>query len=212
MNALISKFKEFADLHLRFSNAQLVVVVLLCLSIGGGSFIIYQISKPKKMEKVEIAGDKSNINKKPLLLKVHIAGEVRLPGLYSIAKGSRVDDAIKAAGGAMPRADLDSINLAKVIEDGQKIIVPTIETATISGGEQVGTIKNNLNASDGRININSASTSDLENLDGIGPVLSSRIIDYRDKNGPFDSSDQLLNVSGIGKKKLKAIEDQIIVE
>jgi len=208
---LISKLKDFADHHLRLSRAQLIVVIFLCVSIAGGSFMVYLVSKPKKLEKVELVGSESKSDERTALLKIHVAGEVKSPGLYSIEKGSRVDDAIKKAGGALPSADLDGINLAEEIEDGQKILVPIIETTTVSSGGQGGAV-DIIDSADGRIHINRASANDLEELDGIGPVLAGRIVDYRDKNGSFESSDQLLKVSGIGRKKLEAIEDRIVVD
>ncbi len=195
---------------MRFSRAQLIVVLLLSVSIAMGSLAVYIVSRPQKLNRSELVSLDQKSEKRKVLLKIHIAGEVRTPGLYDIEKGSRVDDAIKAAGGALSSADLDSLNLAEEIADGQKITVPGFEaTASISGQSSVA---DPVLSADGRIHINRASAGDLEGLNGIGPVLAERIIDYRDKNGSFKKSDQLLKVSGIGGKKLEMIEDQIIVD
>ncbi len=119
---------------------------------------------------------------------VHVAGRVQEPGVIRLPVGSRVADAIEAAGGAVKERDLDSVNLARVLVDGEQI---QVGASTVSG--------------DGGININSASASELEDLPGVGPVLAQRIVEWRTANGPFTSIDDLGQVSGIGTSVLEQL-------
>lgn len=119
---------------------------------------------------------------------VHVAGRVKEPGLIRLPSGSRVADAIDAAGGAVKERDLDSVNLARVLVDGEQI--------QVGGAAESG---------DAGININSASASELEDLPGVGPVLAQRIVEWRTTNGPFTSIDDLGQVSGIGAAVLEQV-------
>ncbi len=121
---------------------------------------------------------------------VHVAGAVAAPGLYTLNGGDRVADAVAAAGGAAEGADLDALNLARVVVDGEQVRVPMIGEAT---------------SVDGRININSADAAALDGLPGVGPVLAARIAEYRDAHGPFASVDALDDVSGVGPAVLEKI-------
>lgn len=138
---------------------------------------------------------------------VHVAGCVQVPGLYELEEGSRVFDAIQAAGGATETGSLDSINLACALVDGMKVYVPSIEEQDSSEETQ------NDDAAAGHrfslVSINNATIAQLESLPGIGKTTARKIIEYRDEAGPFTQIDQLLNVSGIGEKKFAAIEEQI---
>ena len=124
---------------------------------------------------------------------VHVTGAVKEPGVIRLPAGSRVDDAIEAAGGAKSEKALSSVNLARVLVDGEQIVVGAPQGATGSGGSGTG------------VNLNQASASDLEALPGIGPVLAQRIVDWRTANGPFRSIDELGEVSGIGDALLAQI-------
>jgi competence protein ComEA len=139
-------------------------------------------------------------------LIIDVTGEVVLPGVYELPAGSRVIDAIKAAGGARPKAALSDLNLARVIKDGEQIYVDPIYKAgvTIRAGSKAA-------APRGPININRASTSELDSLDGIGPVIAKRIIAYRTINGPFIAVEDLLKVSGIGDAKFAQFKEKIRV-
>jgi len=147
-------------------------------------------------------------------IMIHVAGEVVNPGVYQVSTDSRVVHAVELAGGATSLANLDSINLASPIQDGQKIYIPSVldKINQIKGGNSgsnnVGSTSGN---SSGKININTASQGKLEELSGIGPSKADSIIDYRNDNGPFKNVDELLNVSGIGDKTLEKIKDDIVV-
>jgi competence protein ComEA len=135
------------------------------------------------------------------VITVHVAGAVRSPGLVEVSSGSRVADAIVAAGGALPEADLGRVNLAAPLADGQQLLVPSVAPA----GE-VGSV-----TGDGRVRINVAGVEELEALPGVGPVLAERIVAYREEHGPFAVVEDLLEVPGIGEKKLAALREAVLV-
>jgi len=139
-------------------------------------------------------------------LVIDVTGEVVSPGVYELPAGSRVIDAIRAAGGAKAKAALSELNLARVIKDGEQIYVDPIYTA--GSRARVGSM---AAAPRGPININRASASDLDSLDGIGPVIAKRIIAYRTTNGPFIALEDLLKVSGIGDAKFAQFKEKIRV-
>lgn len=141
------------------------------------------------------------------LLTVHVVGAVEKPGVYTLEEGGRVDDAVKLA---VPteKADLTQINLAVPLEDGKQIYVPA-RGETPAASENLNRI--GTQAKSGPVNINTASSAELETLSGIGPALAGRIIDYRTKNGPFAQTDDLTKVSGIGPAVLNKIRSKITV-
>lgn len=163
-------------------------------------------------------GDKNNLKAantedEPSSIMIHVAGEVVNPGVYQIPIDSRVVHAIEFAGGATSLANLDIINLALPISDGQKIYIPSVveKLNQVSGVSAVITDDSSSGNSSSKININTASASKLEELSGIGPSKAGSIIDYRNDNGRFESVDDLLQVSGIGEKTLQRIKDDIVV-
>lgn len=140
---------------------------------------------------------------------IHITGEVEKPGLYQLPEGARVNDGIEKAK-ATEEADLDALNLAQILFDGTKIIVPA-KGQELTNGDQVLTITSVNN--DGLVNINTANTQELaDKLPGVGPVIGQRIVDYREKNGPFKAKEDIINVSGIGSKTYENIKDIIFVK
>lgn len=135
------------------------------------------------------------------LVTVHVAGAVQQPGIYELVVGSRVTDAIEAAGGPVDGAQLDSINLARQVADGEQVRVPSQDEAGASGGL----------STDGRININTADAAQLEDLPGVGPVLAGRIVAYREQQGPFASVDALESVTGLGPAIVAGLADAAAV-
>ena len=133
---------------------------------------------------------------------VDVTGAVNNPGVYSLTGRSRVIDAIKAAGDSAPGADLSTINLARVLNDGEQIYVDS--TVVNSSGQRV-----SKKVATGPININRATLRQLDALDGIGPVIAGRIIEYRKKNGSFLTIDDLQKVSGIGAAKFAQIKSKV---
>ena len=135
---------------------------------------------------------------------VHVAGAVRRPGLYRVREGARVAVALARAGGPTRRAELTSTNLAARVQDGQQIVVPVRggAPATAPGTAAAG-------APAGPLSLASATQAQLEELDGIGPTLAARIIEYRDANGGFRSVEELGEVDGIGEVRLEALRQAV---
>ncbi len=134
---------------------------------------------------------------------IHVAGKVKRPDVYPLLAGSRVSDAIKAAGGAIKGVDLGDINLARVLVDGEQVYVGYVAKVSSSGSQS------SKSRFTGIININRATKAEFDSLTGIGPVIASRIINYRNTNGPFLALDDLLKVSGIGSKTLERIRPRL---
>jgi len=137
-------------------------------------------------------------------LMVDVAGAVVNPGVYSLPLNARVVEAIKAAGGLKKGADTSDINQARILKDGEQIYV--YPAAISSGGVTHRAIRKN-----GPIMINRATQKDFESLDGIGPVLASRIVAYRKTNGPFTAVEDLLKVPGIGQSKFAQFKEKLRV-
>jgi competence protein ComEA len=141
---------------------------------------------------------------------VAVAGKVRLPGLVRLPAGSRVDDAVKAAGGPVEPAAIGLLNLARVLVDGEQVLVgveppPGSALPTGAGGAP------GADSGPGLLDLNAATASDLDALPGIGPVLAQRIVDWRTENGRFASVDQLREVTGIGEAKYQDLVSKVVV-
>lgn len=136
---------------------------------------------------------------------VHVAGEVRRPGVYRVAAGARAIQAIRRAGGPTPRADLSALNLAAPVQDGQQVLIPRRAPAGVTAAAGPGATA----STGGTISLSSATAQDLEALDGIGPTLAARIVEWRTTNGGFASVDQLLDVPGIGPARLEALRARV---
>jgi competence protein ComEA len=153
---------------------------------------------------------------------VHVVGAVRRPGVYRLRLGQRVEDAIRRAGGASGATDLQAINLAAKIADGQQVVVPQKAApaggsgaaagggvpggaAAAAGGGGAGA------ASSGPVNLNSATADQLDTLDGVGPATAQKILEYRTQHGRFSAVEDLAQIPGIGPKKLEALKTQVTV-
>lgn len=136
-------------------------------------------------------------------ITVHVSGAVAAPGLVTLEPGARIAHAIAAAGGALPGANLTSLNLASGVHDGDQVVVPMVGDS--ASGSTPGTV------GDGLVDLNRASAGELEALPGVGPVLAGRIFDYREDHGPFAAVEDLLDVPGIGEGKLAALREAIVV-
>ncbi|MFM1758152.1 MAG: hypothetical protein RL193_729 [Actinomycetota bacterium] len=147
----------------------------------------------------------------PPMLVVDVQGEVLKPGVYELPTNSRVNDAIKAAGGASKNADLSYINQARLVKDGEQIYVERKLSISSGTSSNRTTARRSSNTLTGILNINRATTKELEKLPGIGPVLASRIIDYRKLNGNFQSIEELGKVQGIGASTLEKFKSKIRV-
>ncbi|WP_053956992.1 helix-hairpin-helix domain-containing protein [Inediibacterium massiliense] len=148
--------------------------------------------------------DTTEDDKEEVWMMVDVCGEVNMEGVVKIKKGDRIIDAVTLAGGLKETADRRKINMAQKLSDGEQVYIPKI-------GEYIkeSDALENQNSNDKKLDINTASITDLESLNGIGTALAQRIIEYRDKNGNFKKIEDIMNVSGIGKKKFENIQDQI---
>ncbi len=153
---------------------------------------------------------------------VHITGEVKKTGILTLNKGARIADAIKAAGGTTSEADINEVNLAYELQDGQKIYIPNkkdkqkneskVYITSESGNNVI--IEGNTSETGGKnkkVNINNATKSELETLPGIGEAMANRIIEYREQNGKFQKIEDLKNVKGIGEAKFDKIKELVTV-
>lgn len=141
---------------------------------------------------------------------VHVAGQVRTPGVVELPAGSRVADAVTAAGGALPGADVTALNLAAVVPDGAQIRVPAPGDEPLTDAALV-TADGGDGSEDGTVDVNRAGAAELETLPGIGPVLAERIVAWRTDNGPFGSVESLRDVPGIGPALMNRLTDRVRV-
>lgn len=168
------------------------VVVVVALALAGRTFL-------RPSHRVRVAPPlhvaHSAAPPKPAALYVDVVGAVRRPGLYRLPKGARVDDAVTRAGGPTRAAELELVNLAALVADGEQVVVPRHGAAPLAapGGSS---------APSGPVHLNSATLEQLDALPGVGPVTAQKILDYRTKHGGFGSVDELDAVSGIGPARL----------
>lgn len=208
------------DLGRREQVIILIVVAVILFSAG------YQFANREKKE-VELVGPSSAeaTHEETGTIMVHVDGAVEKPGVYKLPSGSRVNDAIEQAV-ALPDADLSALNLAEPLKDGRKLTVfrkteqqapgqgaaaqtmpvPPPGNAAGSGSQAVSPAKSN-----GLVNINTAGAAELDTLPGIGPALAERILQHRQANGPFQTIEEIKNVSGIGDKKYADLQHRITV-
>lgn len=209
------------------SSKQKTAIIIAGIIVVG-IFIFYMSTKANKYDYSavnEITEDETKEEEQeikeeiePKEIVVHITGAVEKEGIVRIREGSRIIDAIEAAGGMSDEINLDMINLAYTLKDGQKIYVPKISDAerVFKEGEDSnivivdkGTEKDSSSST--KININTANISQLESISGIGESTANKIIEYREKNGKFKTIEDIKNVSGIGEIKYENIKDYIYV-
>jgi competence protein ComEA len=181
-----------------------LIVILLVVNIG----LILKIESSKKGDTTIETLDSLFVEDEEYSRKeifVYVTGEVKENRVVCLQDGARMVDAVDAVGGALETADLDRINLAKLLQDGERIYVPAIGEIADNYTEMA------YNEEDAVININTASASQLETLQGIGPVLAQRIVDYREKEGGFQKPEDIMRVSGIGIKIFENLKDSIRV-
>lgn len=209
---------------LNLRDCILIILALFCIST---SFYLYGKNKSKVFKDeymknifVEEEGKENNVDEENIQssgsnvvipnknnILVEIKGEVKRPDVYEVEEGSIIRDLIDIAGGLTEKANINKINRAEKLRDNQLIVIPDNESVVN------GVIMNNAgnSSNDGIININSASLSDLQKINGVGAVKAQSIIDYREKNGGFKSIEDIKNVDGIGDKTYEKIKDKISI-
>lgn len=163
--------------------------------------------------------DSSENTEEDEMIAIHITGSVKIPGVVRVKEGSRIEDVIEAAGGLTEDADITNVNLAYTVSDGIKIRIPSVDDdleedddyIVEDSGNGVVISDGSTSSSSSLVNINTATQTELETLSGIGPSLASKIIEYRETYGNFESIEDIKNVSGIGDSKYESIKDYIEV-
>ena len=175
-------------------------------------------------DEILVEKDENKREKEEEKIIVHITGCVETEGIVELKEGARVQDAIDSAGGLTSDANIKNVNLAYILDDGQKIYIPSnIEGSDeeeqmpyVTGDVGSGVIKEDVvggsSSQSGKVNINKATQTELETLSGIGPSTALKIIEYRNNNGKFDSIEDIKQVSGIGDAKFEQIKDSISVK
>ena len=176
------------------------VVLLLVLFVG--SKLLHRSAQPvvPRPVRVAAAANSAAAARKPLF--VDVVGAVRRPGLYRLREGARVADAVRRAGGPTPKAQLELLNLAALISDGEQVVVPRAGVGPAVGPAGGG-------ATGGPVHLNSATLEQLDALPGVGPVTAQKILDFRQAHGAFGSVDELDAVPGIGPARLETLRDLV---
>jgi competence protein ComEA len=186
---------------LLIAAAVLVVVVLGVRQMGG------RAAPPATSATVPVQPAKSAaIAPGDGEVTVHVAGAVASPGVYRLRQGSRVDDAVRRAGGATRRADLSAVNLAAQLEDGRQVLVPV--RAPTGAGAAPGAV---AGAAPAKVNLNTATAEQLDTLAGVGPATAAKILAHRQQHGGFGSVEELGDVPGIGERRLEALRELVSV-
>jgi competence protein ComEA len=184
--------------------AAAVAVFALVRLLGGGD----DAAPPVSIDGAARSGHARN--ERPDLY-VHVAGAVRRPGLLHLPSGTRVATALDRAGGPTRRADLTLVNLAAPLQDGQQIVVPVRGPAgnAASGGASTAAAHGAPAPPGAKVHLSTATAEQLDEIDGLGPTLAERIVEYRDAHGGFRSIEELAEVEGIGEKRLAALRDAL---
>ena len=196
--------------HLRRHRSYILMFVLNVAVLLG---VIYLL-RPPEPRVIAITTPSPRVTPTGAQIQVQVTGAIVSPGVYTLTLGSRVADVLDAAGGARPDANLDELNLARKLNDGDGIDVPT-RTAGIksfAGLAPTFPVESSAVPSHLKIDINAATAAQLDTLPHIGTVLAQRIIDYRSSQGPFKKIEDIKNVTGIGDAVFEDLKDLIIVK
>ncbi len=181
----------------------LMILFVLALAVLGGTLYGYYL------ERDAVALDEGTLAKAetPRSITVYVTGEVKKPGLVTLTEGQRVADAVNAVGGVIETADIDHVNMAAFLEDGMQVRVPERIGRDADHPQNAPIGKNK----EGQINLNTASEKELQELPGIGPAMSARIIEYRETNGAFQNIEDIKKVRGIGNAKFEKLKDKVTI-
>lgn len=214
MLEFLARLREWVEDHVSWKVIGMALVIVAVIAFCGGNLYQEWRAEGEGLTLVqedatagETAADSAAPENASGEVVVHVAGAVSSPGVYTLPADSRVDDAVRAAG-ATADADLSQLNLAQKLADGQKITVP-VAGATPADGSSAATTADSDNG--GLININTATQEELESLPSIGEVRAQAIITYREEHGGFRTTDELMEVSGIGEKIFADISPHITV-
>ena len=184
------------EIYAEFTPRTLKALITVVAVIGFGAYV-WISSKPEQVALgEEVQGNSEQISVNQAKIFVHIAGNVKNPGIYQLDSGARVFDVVLLAGGFTKKANQSSVNLARAVTDGEQILI-----GSGNPSQQA--------ASQSFISLNQSSSSTLEDLPGVGPALAGRIVDWRKANGGFKTKEDLLNVAGIGEKLFSSIKELV---
>ena len=189
------------ELLKEFSPRALKTVITLVAVVAFGTYVLSTgfSGKPNMaITKTTNAPTQAEDVQSPKIY-VHVAGSVKSPGIYQLDSGTRVFDAVLAAGGFTSKANQSSVNMARALNDGEQLLVASVTSDAVFGGAMTSTM----------ISLNQATASQLEDLPGVGPALAGRMVDWRSANGGFKSKEDLLNITGIGDKLFAAVKDLV---
>ena len=195
-------FSEMKERLPEYSESQKRALVTISLLAIGFACLLFATTRGSAIAQ-ETPKPLLSLSPVKQTILVHVAGKVKKPDVYPLLQGSRVADAIKAAGGAKKGVDLSDINLARILIDGEQIYVGYVAAVDRS------TPKKSVKKYTGIININRATKAEFDSLVGIGPVIAGKIVTYRNQNGSFMAIEDLLKVSGIGAKTLERIRPRL---
>lgn len=205
--------------RLGVTPSAVVIGALAVLAAAGGAWWALATPDPPPPEEILPRADETvalvttTTEAAPDVLVVHVDGAVSVPGVHEILPGSRVIDAVEAAGGLTPTADRARLNLAQPIGDGQRVWVPAIGEAepVVVAPEGPDGGPGDDPAGGALVDLNTADLDALESLPGVGPTIAAAIIDHREREGPYRSIDSLQEVPGIGAARLAQIEPLVTV-
>ncbi len=197
---------------------KIIIILIILVFIIYNFFILKNDSEEFNSLESIVNNSSENIVKQEIInkIKVYVTGQVNSPGVLELDEGARIEDAVNLAGGLTLDANLQNINLAFILEDGQKLYIPSIydnepvEYISINNGTNIIENPNTLSSSS-KININKAGIEELTTLPGVGDSLAEKIFNYRKENGNFKSIDDLKNVNGIGDKKFESLKEYISI-
>lgn len=195
-------FSEIKERLPEYSESQKRALVTISLLAIGFACLLFATTRGSAIAQ-ETPKPLLSLSPVKQTILVHVAGKVKKPDVYPLLQGSRVADAIKAAGGAKKGVDLSDINLARILIDGEQIYVGYVAAVDRS------TPKKSVKKYTGIVNINRATKAEFDSLVGIGPVIAGKIVTYRNQNGSFMAIEDLLKVSGIGAKTLERIRPRL---
>jgi competence protein ComEA len=178
-------------------------LLLIAALFVAGRYLAGAGAAEERTAAVPIAGE---LRAEPMpRLVVHVVGAVRRPGLYRLANGARIADALRRAGGATRRADLSLVNLAAPVSDGTQVVVPRRVPAVATGGGEGAA----ASTAGGPVHLNTATVDQLDELPGVGPVTAQKIVDWREQHGAFSSVDDLDAIPGIGPARLEQLRELV---
>lgn len=183
-----------------FSPRALKVTITLLAVVAFGVYVFSSGTGKDTtvtLEKSSDTGDSTQVQSPKIY--VHVAGSVKAPGIYQLDSGTRVYDAVLAAGGFTDKANQSSVNMARALTDGEQLLISSESSSVTFEGAVASSL----------ISLNQASSSQLEDLPGVGPALAGRIVDWRTANGGFKAKEDLLNVAGIGDKLFASFKDLV---